>query len=100
MSESVGSVFIAVGASHLDAGSIPAIGKTGILNFLQAIKESEMFLGGMRVTNIQRFVGDSWVDVTVSTEGPYLEGFMTRLKSEAASGGGGAASSAGVSLGT
>ncbi len=48
--------------------------------------------------DLQRFVGDSWEDVTVPTEGSYLAGYIARLKVEATSGAGGAASSAGGAI--
>jgi hypothetical protein len=100
---------IVVGAAHLDMGCIPEVGKTGVLNFFQKLEKTNTpWMGGLKVRSIERLVHNDavmdslakdayhWVPLTISTEGPYLEGLMARLKAEATSGaGGGAASSAG-----
>lgn len=84
---------VAVGFSHLDMGSIPGIGKTGLLNFFQALHDSGKTWNGIQVNSIERLMGINpysgltsernkykWTPVDgISTEGPYLARLMASL---------------------
>ncbi len=83
---------IAVGQAHLDMGCVPSIGKTGLLNFFQALKESGKTWSGIQVKSIERLIRErhsavatkrpqyKWVqEEGISTEGTYFKTLMGRL---------------------
>ena len=74
---------IAVGQAHLDMGCVPGMGKTGLLNFFEALRQTRKTWHGITIAGIDLWNPDpaaSWTPVDeISTEGPYLAELMTRL---------------------
>jgi hypothetical protein len=73
---------IAVGCLHLDMGCVPGMGKTGLLNFFQALKKNAKTWHGITVQGIDRLnsTKNHWMlDIDISTEGPYLTDLMASL---------------------
>jgi hypothetical protein len=102
--QSKGPTLVMLGNGHLDFGWLEHMGRTGLLNFFQKLKETDTSWQGIKVTSIQHLVGMHpkskstnkrsqyhWVEETVSVEGPYLEDLMGTLRGSGGSVGDGAA---------
>jgi uncharacterized protein YbaP (TraB family) len=74
---------IAVGQAHLDMGLFPDMGKTGLLNFFESLKQTKKTWHGITIEGIDLWnpaPSVSWTPVDgISTEGPYLERLMASL---------------------